>query len=220
MIKASLSIEQLTKYISIQINNNFPDINKITMEESIDETRQALRILEKCFLGLTKRKYYCKNNKPLFNHLHSDQYALFLYLLSRQFYQNGKIANAEKTFYLNKIMHSIDVFYEVELPSICVFSHCNGTVLGRAKYNDYFAVSQNCTIGNNKGIYPTFGEAIVIFKGATVIGNSSIGSNTYISANTLVKDQNIPDNSIVFGSSPNLIVKKNKNSVIKEFFKD
>ena len=40
------------------------------------------------------------------------------------------------------------------------------------------------------------------------MGNSHIGDNCIIGAGTLVKDEDVPENSIVFGKSPNLIIKK------------
>jgi serine O-acetyltransferase len=43
-----------------------------------------------------------------------------------------------------------------------------------------------------------------------ILGNSKIGNNVILGAGACVKDQDIPDNSMVFGSSPNLIIKKKK----------
>ena len=43
---------------------------------------------------------------------------------------------ADKIYYLNKILHSVDIYHEVELPSTFFLEHPVGTVLGRAKYQD------------------------------------------------------------------------------------
>jgi serine O-acetyltransferase len=43
-----------------------------------------------------------------------------------------------------------------------------------------------------------------------VLGNCTIGDNVWISANTYIKDEDVPANTIVFGSSPNLVFKKLK----------
>ena len=59
--------------------------------------------------------------------------------------------------------------HEVELPDIFLFSHPLGTILGRARYANYFLVYQHCTIGSNlDGIYPTFGEGVAMFGGKNV----------------------------------------------------
>ncbi len=108
------------------------------------------------------------------------------------------------------MLNACDLFYEVELPDIFRLDHPVGTVMGRAKYSDYFLFSQNCTVGNNRGIYPQIGQHVWMCTNASIIGNCIIGNNVIIGANACVKDQNIPDNSIVFGQSPNLIIKEQK----------
>lgn len=65
--------------------------------------------------------------------------------------------------------------------------------------------------GGNKDKYPILGQKVKMFSNSKVIGNSTIGDNVIIAANAYVKDTDIESNSIVFGMSPNLIVKKNKN---------
>lgn len=155
-----------------------------------------------------KNKYYSKEGQVYFNPFHSDQYAVFLYYLSNSLwkeFQNFSLAN--RVYYLNKILNSLDLYFEVELPDIFSLGHPVGSVMGRASYSNFFCFSQNCTVGNNKNIYPTFGKNVVLFSGVTVIGNCNIGENCLISANTYIKDTDIPSNSIVFGNSPNLIIK-------------
>jgi serine O-acetyltransferase len=49
-----------------------------------------------------------------------------------------------------------------------------------------------------------------MLSNSKIIGDSNIGDNVIIAANTYIKDTNIPNNSIVFGSSPNLVLKENK----------
>jgi serine O-acetyltransferase len=119
----------------------------------------------------------------------------------------GKTHLADKLYYLNKIMHACDIYHEVVLPENFFLEHPVGTVLGRAKYGNKFFAMQNCTVGGNKGKYPVIGENVKLYSGAKILGNSRIGNNVSISANTYVKDTDIPDNVTVFGSWPNLILK-------------
>lgn len=49
-----------------------------------------------------------------------------------------------------------------------------------------------------------------MYANSSFIGKCNIGDNVILSAGTLVKDTDIPSNSIVFGQSPNLIIKENK----------
>jgi serine O-acetyltransferase len=116
----------------------------------------------------------------------------------------------DKCYYLNKALNACDLFYEVELPSIFMIDHPVGSVMGRAKYSDYFSFGQNCTVGNNHGIYPVIGDHVKMCASSMILGNCIIGNNVIIGATACVKDENIPDNSLVFGNSPNLIIKPRK----------
>jgi serine O-acetyltransferase len=95
--------------------------------------------------------------------------------------------------------------------------------MGRAEYSDKFYFYQGCTVGGNKGKYPILQEGVVMFANSTILGDSQIGNNVLISAGTLIKDEIIPDNCMVFGQSPNLVIKvKDKQYMaerISEFFR-
>lgn len=49
-----------------------------------------------------------------------------------------------------------------------------------------------------------------MFSHSQIIGNSHIGNNVKIGAGCLIKDQDVPSNSICFGQSPHLIIKELK----------
>ena len=46
-----------------------------------------------------------------------------------------------------------------------------------------------------------------MYANSSILGKCHIGKNVQIGAGALVKNQDVPDNSIVFGQSPNLIIK-------------
>lgn len=105
------------------------------------------------------------------------------------FEMDGNGNNAEKFYYLNKILNGVDIYYEVELPSIWWTEHPLGSVMGKAKYS------------NSK-----------------ILGKTQIGNNVILSANSYVKDEIIPDNSVVFGMSPHLIIKTKTKEDIEEIY--
>ncbi len=82
----------------------------------------------------------------------------------------------------------MDIYHEVELPSTFFLEHPVGTVLGQAKYQDGFMVYQNCTVGGNKGYYPTLGKNFKMMSSSKILGNSIVGDNVTSAANTYVKD--------------------------------
>lgn len=168
-------------------------------------------VFQRCEYNFSKNenKYYSRNGEVYFNPNHSGQYTVFLYYFANTIFQAKKddIALADKIYYLNRIMNSCDLFYEVKLPEVFMLDHPLGSVIGRGQFGNYFAFSQNCTVGNNKNIYPIIGERVTMSANTMILGNSKIGNNVILGAGACVKDQNIPDNSLVFGSSPNLIIK-------------
>lgn len=187
------------------------------------ELAGALARCEVCFSHLTNKYYSDKEGNVTFSHLHSAQYCEFLYFLSREAVYRGKEGLASAAYLLNKTINAIDIFYEVELPSVFAVEHPVGTVLGRAHYGEMLHVSQNVTVGNNHGVYPTFGKRVVLHFGSSVIGRSSIGDNVEVAANAYIKDEVIPSNCIVFGASPNLVVKRRSEDEMLsriDFFKD
>lgn len=111
-------------------------------------------------------------------------------------------------------MNGLDMFYAIDLPKHFGAEHPVGSVLGRAEYGDNFYFYQNSSVGGTikegKEVYPVIGKNVQLCSGASILGQCKIGNNVIIGAGTLVKNQDIPDNSIVFGSSPNLIIKNNK----------
>ena len=105
------------------------------------------------------------------------------------------------------MLHSADLYYEVELPQVFRLDHPVGSVMGRAKYGNNFFFCQGCTVGNNKGVYPVIGENVSMLSGSKILGKCDIGDNVTLSANSYVKDTDVPANTVVFGSSPKLIFK-------------
>lgn len=199
---------ELLQLINIQLSLFLIKEKLEIIESYLDE---VLSRIEFCFKH-TSNKYYSKNNEVYFNPFHSGQWSIFLYYLSNTLFtkDNSNRIIADKIYYLNKTLNGFDILYEIELPAIFMLDHPVGTVLGRAEYSEYFSFCQGCTVGNNHGKYPQIGKNVSMLADSKIIGDCIIGENVIISANTYIKDQSIPSNSIVFGSSPNLIIKQKK----------
>lgn len=207
----SPSFETLNKLIRHQIHNLFL-LEKIEDDGLTRSLPEALRRAKKCF-SQSENKYYWKDGEVFFSTYHSGQYCIFLYFLAHQvFLDNSELRDlADKIYYLNKTLNGLDLYYEVEMPDAFHLDHPVGSVMGRAKYGENFTFAQQCTVGNNKGIFPTIGNNVKMLSGSKIIGQCTIGDNVIVSANTYIKDTNIPENSLVFGSSPNLVIKERKS---------
>lgn len=211
-----MTILELEKHVEQQIWNYlcYELDAEPYLEEAIKRTSNCMK------KNMSKYAVDLADDKIPFSVFNSVQYCIFLYHMSRvAFEMDGNGCNAEKFYYLNKIMNAVDIFYEVELPTVWNVEHPLGSVMGRAKYSDYFFFYQGCTVGGNRRSYPQIGKYVVMYSNSKVLGDAKIGDNVIISANTYIKDENIPDNSIVFGQSPNLIIKNKDEKYIREIYR-
>jgi serine O-acetyltransferase len=205
--RSSLTLDRLLAYTCRQVNTHFPDDSPVVPDEFQAFASITIERLEHCFSHINNR-YFFDDNQVVFNHLHSDQYAMWLYLLSNQAYRNKcDPATCSKLFLLNKALHGLDAFYEVELPSVFLLVHPLGTVLGRANYSDFFVAYQRCGIGSNRDRYPTLGQHVTLRPGAAILGNCQIGDHCQIATESLILDRDLPANTLYIGNPGNAVLK-------------
>jgi len=214
----SLPTMALAEYVARQINHFFPD------RDEADHVRRVipdtLDRLEHCTRHV-RIKGNWGHDGPKFDHLHTDQYAVFLYYLANTAFRQGVTSLAAKAYALNKALHGLDAFYEVELPDIFAVVHPVGTVLGRATYGDYFCAYQNVGVGADlKNTHPVIGEGVVMYGGSRIIGAVTIGSNCLISAGASILSGAVPDNHVAFGVHPAVTTKPTRRNVKRDIFKD
>jgi len=207
----AIPIHEIINILERQLDNLFScsEDDRTIITHVITKEGGALFRLEKCFAP-NPNKYYHREGQTFFNPFHSGQYNIFLYFVSNEVWKEGYTLLADKIYFLNKSLNADDLFYEVELPEFFMLDHPMGSVMGRAKYSNGFSFSQCCTVGNNRGVYPVIGDNCEMCMNSAIIGNCVIGDNVTLGAGALVKDTDIPSNSLVFGQSPNLIIKKKK----------
>ena len=217
-MKLSLPRERFAAYVADQLSASFPDYDMGAAGISPALGRTLERV-EHCFSKI-RDKYFTDGQGAVFNHLHSDQYAMFLYLLSNTVWSmENNEELAARIYGLNKHLHAIDVFYQVELPEVFLFNHCMGTVLGRAKYSDYLMVHHNCTVGANyEGEYPVLEEGVVMHAGSLIAGRCRIRSNCWLAAGAVVLDTELPEGQVIFGQFPNLQFKPATRKVSERYF--
>ena len=200
--------DQLCELVYKQLNNLF-FVNLSEHNQLAAALPDTLKRCDTCFAG-NPAKYFQRDGESYFNPYHSGQYAIFLYYLSNTVFKQGNNLLADRLYYLNKLLNACDLYHEIELPDIFILDHPVGSVMGRAQYGNYFAFSQNSTVGNNKGIFPRIGEHVTMLSGTKILGDCEIGDYVTLAANTYVKDTDIPAHSLVFGESPNLVIKENR----------
>ena len=214
----SLTTEQLELYCLRLLASHLPDGYSLNYSIAPFITI-ALQRIECCF-GHVNLKYYRENGDVVFNHLNSDHFATFLYFLGNTIWnQTNDTELPTRFFYLNKIMHGLDLFYAINMPKIFLLVHPIGTVLGNANYDDYFVAYQNVTVGADEaGIYPSFEIGAVLYAKSTVIGECQIGKNVVFGANAFVINTDVPDQRLVVGQHPNCRTHPNLLSTEQRIF--
>ena len=208
-IRTSLPPQGLARLASAQANAFIPDGDLLASDDLMPAVETALDRLEHCFAAVDN-KYFFDGERPVFDHLHGDQYAMWLYLLANElFRRKAPAATCAKLFLLNKALHGCDIYYEVELPSIFLLVHPLGTVLGRADYSDYFVSYQRVGVGSNRDVYPRFGRHVTLRPGAAVLGNCTIGDNCQIAAESLVLDRDLAPGTLYIGNPKDASLKPN-----------
>lgn len=197
-------IKFLSQYTKKQIETEFPDGVTLSEKEWLHITEKALLRLSKTFKHINN-KYYSQNFEDSFNYLHSDHYAMYIYLLSQEAIHTINNENyANRFFYFNKIKHSLDIYHKVKLPEVFLFVHPVGTVIGNGSFDNFLAIYQGVTIGGKVGEfkYPQIGKDVTLYANTTLIGDCKIGDHAVIGANTLLIAQDVPRGHLAVGQYP------------------
>lgn len=181
-----------SNFLSQQITNLLPYFN---INEDILTKYEANAV--KRSDSLIKRLKTRDNTK--FNIKISWHLATFIYWLSREIWENeGNIDECAALFCLNKLLNSIDLFYEIDMPeAFFLGGHTSGQVFAKANYKNFLVTYQNCTIGRNLNDAPTLGKYNVLYPGSSVIGNCSLGDNVILGPGVQVVDRDIEDNTML-----------------------
>lgn len=219
-VRWSLGVDDLVSYTARQLQFFSTECDGIQASRLMPYVKDTISRVERCFQNI-RRKYYFDGQNTLFNHLHGDHYAIYLYYLSNSVYRSGRDEGlAQQIFLLNKMLHGADIFYATNLPEVFLLIHPVGTVLGNATYGNYFVAYQNCGIGSlEDGSYPVFEGENVLFARSAVLGNSHIGRNVVIGANAFILNSDVPDDCTIVGAYPHHRILPNAQSVIKRMFR-
>lgn len=206
----SLGNDELARYVCAQLNHVFPDTDPLTPDRVRPAINAAQERAFRCFAGV-KKKYFNEGDRIVFDHLHSDQYAMYLYMLANSVERDGDdLQLATKLYYLNKVLHGVDIYFTTQLPETFLFVHPVGSVLGRASFASGLVVYQGCTVGClNDGVFPTFAGPAILYANASVLGRCRIGSNVCVGAGVSVINTDIPDDCVVLGRRPHYELRPN-----------
>ncbi|MEW9700316.1 hypothetical protein [Paenibacillus sp. SI8] len=197
-VRLSLPYNDFASYTFRQMNRLFPDRRSLKFTDLRPSFEQAVERTAYCFRHVSLPGYTLEN-EPALNHLHSDQYAVFLWFLSNAVWtQTQHEAASNKIFYTNKTLHGFNCMYDTKLPDIFLLLHTTGTVLGKASYSNYFVAAHGCTVGAHQDRYPLIGERVAMMPGSSIIGECRIGDRVSVGIGATIYRQDILDDSVVY----------------------
>lgn len=206
----------LLLYLVRQLDQFFPDgLDQDAAEQLLPHMDTALDRLGYCIEAVRMWK------QGEFNHLHSSQYATFLYYLANTVWKRtGNNTLCSKLFYLNKALNGIDLFYEIEMPQVFFIGHSVGIVFAKATYGNYFVVYQNSTVGKNHGVAPVLGEGVVMYPGTSIIGRCEVGNRTVLSQGTSLINTSTQGDCTVFPCRQGGVVcKPTRRNILADIFR-
>lgn len=140
-----------------------------------------------------------------------------LYLIIMRFFKKNNLLPVA-IFLSNRmqISHGIFLSAKAQIPASTKFPHPTGIVIGDGVIiGEDVTIYQNVTLGGKKigdwaaNNYPKIGNNCVIFSGASILGNITIGQDVTIGANSVVLTS-IPDYSVAVGA-PARVIKRNSS---------
>ena len=211
----TLDDEALAQYLGRQLTAFFPDGEPLRLDAV---TREAAERARFCFAHI-RHPAFGDDETVRFDHLHGDQYTTFLYYASHSAFGAGDLELAKKLFLLNKALNGFFCMYDTVLPPVMFLNHVLGTVVGRGTYGNYLLLTQNVTFGKDRDAAPVVGEGVIVYGGALVAGATTIGDRCVIAANAAVLNADVPRESVVAGTSPDLTIRPRKRKLAEEFFR-
>lgn len=211
-----LSRNELSTYVARQLATFYPDGLDADAPTVLDAHMGAvLKRLGRC---INEVRWWRPNE---FDHLHSTQYALFLYYLANTVWKaTGNRTLCTKLFGLNKSLNGIDLFYEIDMPEVMFIGHSVGVVFAKATYGNYLVVYQNSTVGKNHGVAPVLGEGVVMYAGTAIIGDCQVGDGTVLAQGTSLVNTATPGHCTVYpGQSGQVVFKPTRRDPLQDIFR-
>jgi serine O-acetyltransferase len=189
---------QFKAYVLAQLDHFFPDGQHLPPHDFGEAFDRAIERTNHCFLRINLPGYHSQQEARL-NHLHANQYAVFLWFLSNTVwtdFHHEPLAN--KLYCLNRALNGLSCSYEAGLPRVFALLHVVGTVLGKAEYADYFVACHGCTVGAHHGVYPRIGREVAMLPHSSIIGDCRVGNGVSLGANVMVYERHIPDGTTLY----------------------
>jgi serine O-acetyltransferase len=121
---------------------------------------------------------------------------------------------------MSELVHSqtgIDIHPGAKIAPYCSIDHGTGLIIGETTViGEHANLFHNVTLGakevtpeyRGQKRHPTIGSNVIIYPGATILGDIHVGDNTVIGGNVFLLES-CPANSKIFAKPPEMIFRKN-----------
>lgn len=160
-----------------------------------------------------QNSYYSNEGKGILRLEYLDHYVIICFRFANQLFYDGNLKLADSVYYSMRIRGNIDLFYRANIGEYFMPTHALGTVMdSHSTYGKLFKIYNGVHIGPysivgkepSRWEHPKFGDFVTVLSHSKIFGNTKIGNNVIISSNSIIINEEIPDNCIVSGKSPDL----------------
>jgi serine O-acetyltransferase len=208
-------------FLAKLVTNDFPE----DLADCFEETSVVKLFKEVYNNVLTQHSrinnsYYSSAGKGIIDLSYLDHYLILCHRFAHAL--SGEINNrylADAVYYSCRIRTSTDLFHRCEIGDYFMPVHPLGAVVGsRAKFGKAFKLFNGVHVGPygidgkppSEWVHPVVGDGVTVYANSCIYGRTVVGNNVTISPGTTIINEEIPDNCVVFGASPDLKVMPNR----------
>lgn len=188
-------------------------------------TKEVYCVFEEVFLDILQQHaryiipgdYYAVNGAGILNLAYFDHYLILCYRYANVLFSKGYDRKlCEAIYYSMRVRTGADIYYSTKIAEYLVPTHPIATVFSsHAVIGEGLTFFNGVTIGQNPGdngeyYSPVLGNGIILYSNSSIVGKCHIGNNVIIAMGAKVVNQDVPSNTVVFGSTPSLVFKENK----------
>ncbi|MDA3904502.1 MAG: hypothetical protein PF484_00345 [Bacteroidales bacterium] len=133
---------------------------------------------------------------------------ILLYRIARIYYlRNNKIV-ADMLSALGRFLSGFEIYYSASIGTGLKINHGLGTVIGaRTNIGSNALIHQGVTLGDKNGGRPIVGDFVIIYAGAKILGEITLGNYSVIGANAVLLID-VPSNCVAVGNPAKIIRQK------------
>jgi serine O-acetyltransferase len=136
--------------------------------------------------------------------LRAELQGILLYRIAREYYLVGNPV-CDTYAALGRWLSGFEIYYSAEVGESFKINHGMGTVIGaRSLIGENATFHHGITLGDKSGGRPSLKNNVIVYAGAMILGNITIGNDCVIAANSVCLI-NVPDGATVAGSPAKII---------------